>query len=109
MNGFKYSVLFMRDDTGVCHLRISPIWLWGLGMALALLLVFGVGGTWFGMTMWSQNQGLKAEKRELTIRIKAADLRLATLANMEKILEAYDKKDLQSLLDQDTQPGSTPD
>lgn len=108
MNGSKYSVLFMRDDTDVRRLRISPFWLRGLLIVLALLFVLGVGGAWLGIAMWSQNRGLKAEKRDLTTRIEEADLRLATLANMEKILEAYDKKDLQSLLDQAPKPNSMP-
>ncbi|MGE4553519.1 MAG: hypothetical protein AB7D57_10430 [Desulfovibrionaceae bacterium] len=104
VNGAKYSVLFMRDDTDVRRLRMSPFWLRAFLTAQALLLVLGVGGAWLGIAMWSQNHGLKAEKRDLTTRIEEADLRLATLANMEKILEAYDKKDLQSLLDQAPKP-----
>lgn len=94
----KYSILFMRDDTDVRRFRVSPNWLRTYLAAQAVLILLAVAGIWLGVTSWWDNRVLTSEKNELAKRLEEAELRLSTLANMEKILEAYDKSELQSLL-----------
>jgi hypothetical protein len=94
----KYSILFMRDDTDVKRLRLSPFWLRAYVVAQVLLAALAAGGVYLGYTAWHENVMLNREKHDLAKRLEEAELRLSTLGNMEKILEAYDKSELQSLL-----------
>ena len=94
----KYSLLFMRDDSDVRRLRVSSFWLRAYLIFQGLLLVLGVLGVWLGVSFWLENRSLNAENHALSTRLEEAELKLSSLANMEKILEAYDKRDLQSLL-----------
>lgn len=98
MSDSKYSLLFMRDDSDVRRLRVSSFWLKAYLVFQAVLLVVGVLGVWLGISFWLENRALFRENRALGIRLEEAELKLSSLANMEKILEAYDKRDLQSLL-----------
>ncbi len=100
MRDSKYSILFMRDDTDVRRFRISPFWLRGYIIAQVVLVLVTVGSLYFGIISWYDNYTLSSEKQELDKRLEDAELRLSTLGNMEKILEAYDKKELQTLLAQ---------
>lgn len=94
----KYSILFMRDDTDVKRFRVSPNWLRAYVFAQVVLILLAIGGIYLGVTFWWDNRVLSSEKNELSHRLEEAELRLSTLANMEKILQAYDKSELQSLL-----------
>ncbi|MBU1249332.1 MAG: hypothetical protein KKB70_11575 [Proteobacteria bacterium] len=98
MRDSKYSILFMRDDTDVKRFRISPFWLRGYFIAQTVLVILAVGSLYLGITSLNENFTLTSEKKELSKRLEEAELRLSTLGNMEKILEAYDKSELQSLL-----------
>ncbi len=100
MRDSKYSILFMRDDTDVRRFRISPFWLRGYLIAQFMLILVAIGSLYFGITSWHDNYTLSSEKQDLDKRLEDAELRLSTLGNMEKILEAYDKKELQTLLTQ---------
>ena len=98
MSDTKYSLLFMRDDADVKRYRISPFWLKVYLVFQIILLVVGGLGTYLGITFWLDNRDLGRENQTLGNRLEEAELKLTSLANMEKILEAYDKRDLQSLL-----------
>lgn len=98
MRDSKYSILFMRDDTDVRRFRISPFWLRGYIIAQIALIVIAAVALYIGITSYSDNAGLRNDNKELVQRLEDAELRLSTLGNMEKILEAYDKSELQSLL-----------
>ncbi len=106
MTNSKYSLLFMRDDADVRSLRVSRFWLRAYLIFQAVLLVFGGLGAYFGITFWLDNHNLTADNRDMATRLEEAELKLASLANMEKILEAYDKRDLQSLLSASEEPTS---
>lgn len=98
MRDSKYSILFMRDDTDVRRFRVSPFWLRSYVIAQIVLVVLAGASLWLGITSFDDNAHLRAEKKELSKRLEDAELRLSTLGNMEKILEAYDKNELQALL-----------
>lgn len=98
MRDSKYSILFMRDDTDVRRFRVSPFWLRGYIIAQVVLVVIASASLWLGITSFSDNAALRSEKADLSKRLEDAELRLSTLGNMEKILEAYDKNELQALL-----------
>lgn len=98
MNDAKYSILFMRDDLDVRRYRLNPFWLKSLAILLALMVVIATAGIYFGATSLLENLQLNSENKELSRRLEEAELRLTTLGNMEKILESYDTRELQSLL-----------
>ncbi|WP_022663435.1 hypothetical protein [Paucidesulfovibrio longus] len=98
MNDAKYSILFMRDDLDVRRFRLNPFWLKSIFVSLTLLVLVAAAGIYFGATSLRDNLRLRHENKELSQRLDEAELRLSTLGNMEKILESYDTKELQSLL-----------
>lgn len=98
MRDSKYSILFMRDDTDVRRIRVSPFWLRGYIIAQISLIIIAAVSLYIGITSFRDNAGLLHDKKELAKQLEDAELRLSTLGNMEKILEAYDKSELQSLL-----------
>lgn len=98
MTNSKYSVLFMRDDTDVKRYRLSPFWLRLFFFSQVFLLLCAAGGMYMGMRGWWQNAELLSQKKNLEQRLVDAEVRLERLSNMEKILQSYDPKELQSLL-----------
>jgi hypothetical protein len=98
MNDAKYSILFMRDDLDVRRFRLNPFWLKALVVVLILLVVVAAGGIYFGATALVDNISLQRANQDLTRRLEEAEVRLTTLSNMEKTLESYDSRELQSLL-----------
>jgi len=63
VNHLKYSVLFMRDDTDVRRFRISPMWLKAFLYFQGFLLLLSIVGISVGVTFWSSNAGLRAERK----------------------------------------------
>ncbi|MEF2143812.1 MAG: hypothetical protein V3573_00070 [Desulfovibrionaceae bacterium] len=98
MSDSKYSILFMRDDKDVRAFRLNPFWLKALLVGLVLLVVTAVAGVYFGATSLLENLRFKNENKELVSRLSEAELRLSSLANMEKILESYDSREVESML-----------
>ncbi len=93
MNHLKYSVLFMRDDSDVRRFRISPFWLKAFLYFQGFLLLLSVAGISIGVTFWSSNASLRAERKSLELRLSEAEVKLERLSNMEKILEASEPKE----------------
>lgn len=109
MKDSKYSILFMRDDTDVKRFRLSPFWLRAYIIAQVVLVVLAAGSIYLGVTTWNENVQLTREKHEQAKRLEEAELRLSTLGNMEKILEAYDKSELQALLSSSPEQEAAPE
>lgn len=93
MNHLKYSVLFMRDDTDVRRFRVSPMWLKAFLYFQGFLLLLSIVGISVGVTFWSSNASLRAERKALELRLSEAEVKLERLSNMEKIMEANGPKD----------------
>ncbi len=93
MSDLKYSVLFMRDDTDVRRFRVSPMWLKAFLYFQGFLLLLSIVGISIGVTFWSSNAGLRAERKALEIRLSEAEVKLERLSNMEKIMEANGAKE----------------
>lgn len=93
MNQLKYSVLFMRDDSDVRRYRISPFWLKAFVYFQSFLLLFSIIGITVGVTFWSGNAALRAERKALELRLSEAEVKLERLSNMEKMLEANEPKE----------------
>ena len=93
MNDLKYSVLFMRDDTDVRRFRVSPMWLKAFLYFQGFLLLLSIVGISIGVTFWSSNASLRAERKALEIRLSEAEVKLERLSNMEKIMEGSGPKE----------------
>ncbi len=108
MSDAKYSVLFMRDDADVRRYRLSSFWLKVfLFFQVALLLCAGIG-FYVGFSSLDGNNDLEAENKILEQRLIEAEVRLERLGNMEKILQSYDPKELQALLNSVPAEAATP-
>lgn len=108
MSDAKYSVLFMRDDADVRRYRLNPFWLKVfLFLQVALLLCAGIG-FYVGFSSLDGNKDLETENKILEQRLIEAEVRLERLGNMEKILQSYDPKELQALLNSVPAEATTP-
>lgn len=92
MSNLKYSVLFMRDDTDVRRYRVSPFWLKAFFYFQGFLLLFSILGITVGVTFWSGNAALRAERKALELRLTETQVKLERLSNMEKMFEANEPK-----------------
>ncbi|MFV0348244.1 MAG: hypothetical protein ACK5JO_06615 [Halodesulfovibrio sp.] len=93
----KYSVLFMRDDTKVHRFRISPMWLKLLIWMQLILVVTASLGIYAGYTYWDQNAALQSERADLQRELRATQVQLERLENIEQILQSNDPEELQAL------------
>lgn len=97
MTADKYSLLFMRDDSRVRRLRLSPFWLRLGAYLLALLPLVAGAGVYGGVHFWREAQDLLGEKAGLERQLAEARLRLERLENVERLLKGGDLEDLKGL------------
>lgn len=101
----KYNLLFMRDDSRVRRLRLSPFWL-RLGAYLLALLALTAGlGVWGSVHFWQAARVLDEDKTSLERQLAEVRLRLERLENVEKLLKGGDGDDLKTI--QRPVPGET--
>ncbi|UZP67176.1 hypothetical protein N1030_16500 [Desulfovibrio mangrovi] len=93
----KYSVLFMRDDTKVHRFRISPMWLKLLIWLQLILVITASLGFYAGYNYWKQNAALQSERIDLQRELRATQVQLERLENIEQILQSNDPEELQAL------------
>ncbi len=78
----KYSLLFMRDDSRVRRLRLSPVWL-RLGAYLLVLQTLAAGfGVWGSVHFWQAAQALDEDRASLERQLAEDRLRLERLENV---------------------------
>ena len=99
-----YSVLFMRDDSGVTRFRIRAAWLkFMLFLFILMTLAAGAGG-WATHYYWQRYEYHKAEARELDSELTENRRQLVRLVNLEKFLEANDPVLLRTIMSSVTVP-----
>lgn len=93
----KYSLLFMRDDSRVRRLRLSPFWL-RLGAYFLIMLPLAAGAGLYGAVhFWREAQALGREKTGLERQLAEVRLRLERLENVERLLKGGDVEDLKNV------------
>lgn len=102
----KFTLLFIRNDSNVKRLKVSPSVFILVTSFAALLITLGVSGSYLGYLFWSRYQDLRvlhsSMEKELTIHQK----KLGRLQNLEQFLRSFDPEKLNILLDDSMTSGT---
>lgn len=84
----SYSVLLLRDDSGVVRFRLKPGWIKFL--AILLVVFCGASGAsgYAAHYYWKKYQALQLERRELTEKLGENRRQLGRFAGVERIKES---------------------
>ncbi len=84
----SYSILFLRDDSGVVRFRLKPFWIKFLGVLL--FVFFGTSGAagYAAHYYWKKYQALQLERSELAAKLGENRRQLGRFAGVEKIKES---------------------
>jgi hypothetical protein len=104
-----YSVLFMRDDSGVTRFRMRALWLKLLILLFILMTLAAGAGAWAAHYYWQRYEFHKEEARGLDGELKESQRQLDRLVNLEKFLEAHDPVLLRTIMSSVAVPGNGTD
>ncbi len=102
----KYTLLLMRDDRQVRHLRLRPFWLKLFIWMLLFLFIFAGGGIWGSYYFWNKGRADAALLAQLERQNADLSIKVERLQNMETLIGASEKAPLDPVLD--TGPAETP-
>ncbi|MFA7171558.1 MAG: hypothetical protein WC180_06215 [Candidatus Paceibacterota bacterium] len=98
MNTSKFSIIFMRDDSDVRRMRVTPLFLKVLFFLEILLVICACTGGYFGAHFWLVNKSLNADVRAYKHTIQQKVIELDRLHNMEKLIKSDNKELMSSLM-----------
>ncbi|MDL2271739.1 hypothetical protein LJC23_01755, partial [Desulfovibrio sp. OttesenSCG-928-I05] len=93
-----YSVLFMRDDSGVTRFRVRAIWLKLMLLLFVLMTMAAAAGGYAAHYYWQRYEYHKAEAQGLEAERAENRRELERLANLENILKSNDPELLRTLV-----------
>lgn len=103
----KYTLLLMRDDTGVKRMRISSGWVKFFVIFILLIVILGGASIWLGSKLWLENRNLKLQVAALDQQSTLMQVRLDRLSPLEYILQTADPSEMSDILSRiGSQPGS---
>lgn len=105
-NAGKYTLLLMRDDTGVRRLRVGTGWIKFLLFFLLLIVICGGLSIWLGSRLWFENAALRTELTTLQQQTADMQVRLEQLATYEYILKNADPNERNDILSSIVLPDS---
>ena len=97
MNPYKYTIIFMRDDSSVRRMRAHPLLLWTLGYLLLGTLLTACLGGYFGFHFWQENTVLTKKIEDFQKTEQHKDTELERLHTLEKLITHDDQENMDAL------------